>query len=198
MLDLAAGEFGNRAPATDGLVAGVMDLDRPPQERRQDETNSAAETSATGSEGPGHAARQAPPEVEAAIADTALRYAAHPGLRRAGLSGGAWMALFRANVAVESGFRQTAISPAGAIGLGQLMPETAADLGVDPYDPAENLDGSARYLLAQMERFGSAELALAAYNAGPEAVVRHGGIPPFAETRAHVRRVLAIYAASTS
>ena len=198
VLDLTSGEFGNRERASSGLVAGVLDLDRPPRETEPDGANTGVETTVSSISTRGVVMRRAPAQIEAAIADTALRYAAHPGLRRAGLSGGEWMALFRANVAVESGFRQSAVSPVGAIGLGQLMPETAAELGVDPHDPAENLDGSARYLLAQMERFGSAELALAAYNAGPEAVERHGGIPPYRETQAHVRRVLAIYRASTS
>ncbi|WP_371158335.1 lytic transglycosylase domain-containing protein [Jannaschia sp. 2305UL9-9] len=198
VLDLTSGEFGNRERASSGLVAGVLDLDRPPRETEPDSANTPVETTVSSVSTRGKIVRRAPAHIEAAIADTALRYAAHPGLRRAGLSGGEWMALFRANVAVESGFRQSAVSPVGAVGLGQLMPETAAELGVDPHDPAENLDGSARYLFAQMERFGSAELALAAYNAGPEAVARYGGIPPYRETQAHVRRVLAIYSASTS
>jgi soluble lytic murein transglycosylase-like protein len=72
------------------------------------------------------------------------------------------------------------------------MPGTARDLGVDPHDTAQNLDGSARYLLAMLARFGTPELALAAYNAGPDAVARHGGIPPFTETQNHVRRVMAV------
>ncbi len=72
------------------------------------------------------------------------------------------------------------------------MPETARDLGVDPHDPRENLHGSARYLLAQLQDFGAIDLALAAYNAGPDAVRQYGGIPPFEETRGHVRKVLAL------
>ena len=198
VLDLTSGEFGNRERANSGLVAGVLDLDRPPHETEPDAGSTNVETTVSSVSTRGVVVRRASAQIEAAIADTALRYAAHPGLRWAGLSSGEWMALFRANVAVESGFRQSAVSPVGAIGLGQLMPETAAELGIDPHDPAENLDGSARYLLAQMGRFGSAELALAAYNAGPEAVARHGGIPPYRETQAHVRCVLAIYSASTS
>ena len=133
------------------------------------------------------------PEVLAAIEATALRYAGHPALRGAGLSATDWMMLFRANIEIESNYRQGAVSPVGAIGLGQLMPGTAAVLGVDPHDWDQNLDGSARYLLTQINRFGSADLALAAYNAGPEAVMEYGGIPPYDETQGHVRKVLAVF-----
>lgn len=132
------------------------------------------------------------PEILSALQDTALRYAGHPALRAAGLSASDWLTLFQANIEVESAYRPAAVSTAGAIGLGQLMPGTARDLGVDPHDPAQNLDGSARYLLMMLARFGTPELALAAYNAGPDAVARHGGIPPFTETQNHVRRVFAV------
>lgn len=98
-------------------------------------------------------------------------------------------ALLAALVWTESNFDPGAGSSAGARGLGQLMPGTAAGLGVDPDVPEENLDGAARYLKAQLDRFGSVELALAAYNAGPGAVSRHQGVPPYAETQAYVRRV---------
>ena len=98
--------------------------------------------------------------------------------------------LFLRLVTQESGWNQTAISRAGAIGLAQLMPDTARDLGVDPDVPAQNLDGGARYLAAQYRTFGSWRLALAAYNAGPEAVHRHGGIPPYQETQDYVRIIL--------
>jgi len=121
-----------------------------------------------------------------------MRYGGHAALRQSGLSVSDWLTLFQANIEVESAYRPTAVSSAGAIGLGQLMPGTARDLGVDPHDTAQNLDGSARYLLAMLARFGTPELALAAYNAGPDAVARHGGIPPFTETQNHVRRVMAV------
>lgn len=138
-----------------------------------------------------HAPFPAPPEILAAIEATAFRYAGHPGLRRAGLSVTDWAALYRANIEIESAYNPRALSGAGAIGLGQLMPETARVLGVDPHDPRQNLDGSARYLLMMLDRFGDSRLALAAYNAGPEAVDRHGGIPPYRETMGHVAKVTA-------
>lgn len=90
----------------------------------------------------------------------------------------------------ESGFDPSAVSPAGARGLAQLMPSTAEGLGVDIDDPADNLRGGARYLRAMLDRFGRTDLALAAYNAGPNAVARAGGIPPYQETQTYVTRVL--------
>jgi transglycosylase-like protein with SLT domain len=133
-------------------------------------------------------------DVLSAIEAAALRYAGHPGLRRADLSVRDWLIHYRANIEVESAYRQDAVSSAGAIGLGQLMPATARDLGVDPRDPHQNLDGSARYLAMMLERFGDPHLALAAYNAGPDAVRQYGGIPPYRETQNHVARVMAVVA----
>lgn len=98
--------------------------------------------------------------------------------------------LFLRLVQQESGFNARAVSSKGAIGLAQLMPGTAAMLGVDPRDPQQNLDGGARYLRTQYQRFRDWRLALAAYNAGPEAVARHNGVPPYKETRDYVRRIL--------
>lgn len=132
------------------------------------------------------------PEILAVLQSTAHRYGGHPALRHAGLSVSEWRTLFQANIEIESAYRTNALSSVGAIGLGQLMPATAAQLGVDPHDWQANLDGSARYLLAMLARFGTPELALAAYNAGPDAVARYGGIPPYRETQNHVRRVMAV------
>lgn len=133
------------------------------------------------------------PEILAAIDDTAMRYGSHRGLRSADLTVTEWRLLFRSNIEIESAYNVNARSHVGAIGLGQLMPGTAEDLGVDPFDWRANLDGSARYLVAQLETFGSARLALAAYNAGPDAVRQYGGIPPYRETQNHVQRVLAVF-----
>lgn len=101
--------------------------------------------------------------------------------------------LLAALVRAESGFRAEARSHAGAVGLTQLMPATARGLGVDPYDPVENLDGGARYLKSMLDRFGSTESALAAYNAGPGRVERAGGVPQIPETQAYVPKVLRYY-----
>ena len=102
--------------------------------------------------------------------------------------------LLAAVMQTESGFRPGAISSAGAQGLMQLMPGTARGLGVrDPFDPRQNVDAGARYLKSQITRFGSLEKGLAAYNAGPGNVRKHGGIPPFSETQNYVRRVLELY-----
>jgi len=97
--------------------------------------------------------------------------------------------LFLRLVQQESGWNAGAVSPKGALGLAQLMPGTAQLLGVDPGDPTQNLEGGARYLRQQFDTFGTWPLALAAYNAGPGAVQRHGGIPPFDETQNYVRVV---------
>ena len=98
--------------------------------------------------------------------------------------------LFLRLVQRESAWNPAARSHKGAIGLAQLMPGTARLLAVDATDPRQNLDGGARYLRQQYERFRDWRLALAAYNAGPEAVARYGGIPPYAETRAYVTAIL--------
>lgn len=95
--------------------------------------------------------------------------------------------LFLRLVQQESGWNPRAKSIKGALGLAQLMPATARSLGVDPLNPAENLEGGARYLKKQYATFRSWRLALAAYNAGPGAVQKYGGVPPFRETRNYVK-----------
>ncbi|GAB4537573.1 MAG: lytic transglycosylase domain-containing protein [Ruegeria sp.] len=97
--------------------------------------------------------------------------------------------LFLRLVQQESGWNPHARSHKGALGLAQLMPQTARLLGVDPHDPKQNLEGGARYLSWQYKKFRSWRLALAAYNAGPKAVEKHGGIPPYAETRNYVKAI---------
>lgn len=98
--------------------------------------------------------------------------------------------LFLRLIEAESSFNPDALSEMGAIGLTQLMPSTAKELGVDPYDPEQNLRGGARYLKRQLDDFGSVPLALAAYNAGPGNVRKHGGIPPFQVTQDYVSRIV--------
>jgi soluble lytic murein transglycosylase-like protein len=115
----------------------------------------------------------------------------------AAASNGIDPALLKGLVSQESGFDPNARSGAGALGLTQLMPGTASSLGVtNPLDPAQSLQGGARYLRQQLDRFGGDErLALAAYNAGPGAVARYGGVPPYSETQNYVNSVMAKAAA---
>lgn len=115
-------------------------------------------------------------------------------IEKASADAGVDPALFDALVASESSYDPQARSRAGALGLSQLMPGTAAAMGVtDPFDPLQNLTGGARYLSQMLKRFGDPRLALAAYNAGPGAVERAGGIPNYAETRAYVDKVMRLY-----
>ena len=117
-------------------------------------------------------------------------------IENAALSASVEPNLLRAVIVVESGFNSRAVSKRGAVGLMQLMPATATRFGVsNPYDPRENVHAGARYLKFLINRFGQdVRLALAAYNAGEDAVERNGGrIPPFTETMAYVPRVLKIY-----
>jgi soluble lytic murein transglycosylase-like protein len=123
-------------------------------------------------------ARAAPQEIAQALQDSAARHAVSAPLVEAV----AWQ---------ESRFNQAAVSPKGAMGVMQLMPATARTLGVDASTLAGNVDGGVAYLGQMLRRFeGDLPRALAAYNAGPEAVQRYGGVPPYAETQAYVRAIL--------
>ena len=124
-----------------------------------------------------------------------LTWRGHTAAERHGLD----PKLLHALVVVESAYRNEACSPVGACGLAQLMPGTAAELGVrDRFDPAENLSGGAAYLARQMLRFGDLRLALAAYNAGPGRVARLGRIPDIRETQEYVVSVVDCYLALTA
>ena len=126
-------------------------------------------------------------EMRELAADVGLRFAQAPGVRKAKLDTPVFIKLFTTLVHRESSFKPRAVSPVGARGLGQLMPATARSLGVkDSFSPSENLVGAATYLTEMLDKFGSPELALAAYNAGPGAVEKHNGIPPYRETRQYV------------
>jgi len=128
------------------------------------------------------------PGLDAAMLDTVIRDAA--------ATYGVSADLVKAVIQTESEFNPFAVSPVGALGLMQLMPVTAAYLGVaDPFDPRQNVNGGVKYLSILLDRFnGNVALALAGYNAGPTAVARHRGIPPFRETRGYVQKIRALVA----
>jgi len=127
----------------------------------------------------------APPAPEGKPAPTPLELA-DAAADKYGLPRG----LVRSVMAAESGFRPQAVSPKGAIGLMQLMPSTAQSLGVNPRDPAQNVDAGARYLRDLLRRYDwGLWHALAAYNAGPQAVDRYDGVPPYRETIQYVTRI---------
>ncbi|CDX20928.1 hypothetical protein MPL3356_340101 [Mesorhizobium plurifarium] len=124
-------------------------------------------------------------------AEFGRRFASRPGVRKSSLDQSTFVDLFTAMIQRESNFNPRAVSSAGAVGLGQLMPRTALDLDVkNPFSAQQNLEGAAKYLTELLDEFGSFELALAAYNAGPAAVRKHGGIPPYRETRQYVSDIL--------
>ncbi|WP_315444215.1 lytic transglycosylase domain-containing protein [uncultured Selenomonas sp.] len=126
-------------------------------------------------------ANYANPELVRTIHAAAAKYAVDPKL-------------VSAVAEVESGGDQSAVSPAGAVGVMQLMPDTAAGLGANPYNMESNIDGGTKYLREMLDTFdGDVKKAVAAYNAGPNAVKAYGGVPPYAETQDYVNRVLDIY-----
>lgn len=129
-------------------------------------------------------------QIKNLVRSTALRFSGEVGVRKAGLDALSFIEVFEALIKAESNFNPNALSEKGAQGLGQLMPETAADLSVsDPFDPLQNLIGSASYFTKLMAEFGSLELALAAYNAGPQRVREYNGVPPFKETKTYISRI---------
>ena len=122
-----------------------------------------------------------PPDFDHLIAEVSQRYEVDPSL-------------VKAMIKVESNFDSKAVSSAGAKGLMQLMDATGEQLGVvDPFDPRQNVEGGVAYLRQMLDRYGDLSLALAAYNAGPEAVDRFGGIPPYAETQLYVSLVHGVH-----
>jgi soluble lytic murein transglycosylase-like protein len=136
--------------------------------------------------GAGAPARAAPEEVSRAIQDASIRHSVSTPL----VAAVAWQ---------ESRYNQAAVSRKGALGVMQLMPDTARRLGVDAADLKGNIDGGTAYLSQMLHRFeGNLPNALAAYNAGPEAVQRYGGVPPYAETQAYVRAILGRLSAVTA
>ncbi|MGZ6792800.1 MAG: lytic transglycosylase domain-containing protein [Mycobacteriales bacterium] len=151
----------------------------------------AAAPAATSSFAGALAAAQTSPAA-APVSGTGASSAFDAQINAAAASNGIDPALLKGLVSQESGFNPTARSGAGAVGLTQLMPATASALGVtNPLDPAQSLQGGAKYLREQLDRFGGDEkLALAAYNAGPGAVQKYGGVPPYAETQNYVTSVM--------
>jgi soluble lytic murein transglycosylase-like protein len=152
----------------------------------------------TTASGPDGLARLSMPLVPRWAADAGMPYA--EAVQRASVQYQLPQPLIWAVIKAESNFQSGAVSPAGAEGLMQLMPRTADAMGVDDsFDPVQNIFGGARYLRYLANRFeGDLRLTVAGYNAGPGAVKRHGGIPPYTETQNYVRRVLYFYFGSAA
>jgi soluble lytic murein transglycosylase-like protein len=165
-----------------GDVVKVQDIYRTPTAIRRILPDAATSpAAATPAPAPLSLAPTAPARGEAAYT---------PLFAAAGARHGVSPALLTAVARAESGFDPTARSSAGAQGLMQFMPATARGLGIDPWKPEQAVEGAARLLKQNLQRFGSTELALAAYNAGPGAVSKHGGIPPYKETQNYVRKIM--------
>ncbi len=151
---------------------------------------------------PGKITDQVNSEIEDSVPDfssvLSQKKAARDGsidsvIKSAGGREGVGEDLLRSVIDVESNFNPDAVSEDGARGLMQLMPSTAEQLGVNPDNPQENIEGGAKYLGQMLDRFGNLKEALAAYNAGPQAVEDYGGVPPFQETQNYVKNVLDKY-----
>jgi soluble lytic murein transglycosylase-like protein len=141
--------------------------------------------------------KPAPPPAAVAATEVAPPPSAQQLVENAAVKHGLRPEFVRSVAKAESGFRPDAVSAKGAIGLMQLMPGTAADLGADPKDPAQNAEAGARYLRQLLDKYRNqpdgVRLAIAAYNAGPAAVDRHRNVPPYRETQAYVERVVKNY-----
>ncbi len=153
-------------------------------------TRAAPATAAATAPAPASAFAQTLQAATTAGASSASAYA--PEIQAAAAKYGVDPSLIGAVIQQESGFDPNATSAAGAAGLMQLMPSTAQALGVtNPYDPTQSIDGGTQYLKSLLDRFGgNTSLALAAYNAGPNAVESYGGVPPYPETQNYVSRIL--------
>jgi soluble lytic murein transglycosylase-like protein len=173
---MTAAAIGARVAEIDAMLAAVVNG---PQPAATASSTSFAQALSAAQATPAPAGATGPAPYAAEIEAAAQRHGIDP-------------ALLKGLIRQESGFDPAARSSAGATGLTQLMPGTAAALGVDPSDPAQAIEGGARYLKQQLDRFGGdPSLALAAYNAGPGAVAKFGGVPPYAETQGYVQKVLA-------
>ena len=159
-------------------------------------TGTSVQVQAVSSAGPMVAIRQVLPESSTGTS-TVMGNVTVPGqyvstIEQAAGDNGIPASLLAALVSHESGFDPTAVSSAGAEGIAQFMPATAAGMGIDPNDPTEAINAAAKLLGSYSTRFGSYADALAAYNAGPSAVEQYGGIPPYAQTQAYVPAVLSL------
>ncbi len=179
------------APRT-GDVVKIQTLYRTPTAIRRILPDVAAFATVPTVAGQGTVAGQAMSSIGAGSGALAQAPAAYQSLfRNAEAKYGVSASLLAAVAKQESNFNHRAVSPVGARGLMQIMPGTARGLGVNPNDPTQAVDGAARLLRDHLSKFGSTELALAAYNAGPGAVSRYNGVPPYAETRNYVRKIMA-------
>jgi soluble lytic murein transglycosylase-like protein len=180
-------------------ISEIQSLVSPPKASSDSKSTDFAAQLQSASATPGTAVEQSLPSLPGATTTTTggqIPADILPLIRQAAQANGLDPALVAAVARAESGFNPAAGSPAGAQGLMQLMPGTARGLGVtDPFDAAQSANGGAKYLRTQLDRFGDPALALAAYNAGPGAVTKYGGVPPYAETQTYVQRVLGYYEA---